>query len=1339
MSFGDFEYQETTSSQLARILKGMRQEQVILDAVQNPIDDLEEFPDARQVESVKGTKDHIGAVVHPVSKSWHFANEPNENTRLWLWFREGWRLKDYSRHGNDAFADQLEPAPYPVENYVPLRRRITDDLTTAGRFYGIIDGKSQYYRVEDGPENRITDLLVTNNTLCFSIFLSPYQTYILDEDDCATLFQKLDDDQSTNAVRVCAEVDGTVQFYINYQGSYYSVETAAGVVPLLETPEFVPGQFLDEEFLTQSTKPWQWNPDVVPPDWTWLFFTFDKISRQMKVYKVADGGYTATEIAVSSHPDETALRTSTTFEMHLPMTEGPEATLGVYDVTGNSNHGAFANPAPNQPVWDNGRLKFVGDNQLVTIENDPSINTLSVFTIAFKIKLTSYRTTANQDIIMGFNVHAANPTLAASGHGIICHLDNTGIISFDWQSQIGYKWIIASNTIPLNTWTDVIFSSDGTNFRLRVGTTNTTPVASAGDIITSSAKWQIGHAAHSFQGYMTDPIIDKGVSWNSTQWTWFAAIVPGSRPAMFPPWKVPKPPEPDTPLPVVRPVEKVYELLMTDGTATTVNLNAPALTTPYVSIYNVPGGTPATTPEVLQYDVADGTTGGGGTVPISTIYNLAAAASTGSIGETETGYIQRIVNTSSVLYNKKPTDLQFWINDSGGDCDGMAYPAIIRTNGTYTKIGAGMNVSSLTSTWTSISGVSYVDRTALAVGDGVGIIREGHTNGTLGVRRGGSEVYYDPVGGPPNSYQHRLTGTTIGSANDEWSIAGVVKVGGEPIAGSNPYYPMDLTNWAISNYQLNSTLENIAPSKIKWRVKRVGSAASATVVCKIRNSAGGLLYTYPQTINFNTIGTTVQDIEFSDVNQTVQWADGYRLNLEFGVLTGINDTTNYLDVNYNTGTGSGAIGGTAIKAQYYRGNVLTGYADVAPVCDWAGKIYTGGASFSSYRDFTPTQKSIAEKVAVSTAPASKLFGVKESKFIATLKKENAPTGPIYCKVWDAAGNEKATFNTVIDASSLTTSDAAYVFTYPLNAYVAALNDRIGLQYAGTSGTNKVLVKINTDAAAGAAGDGIKSVLSTFVDGLGWYDEPAYDLSGEFFTGGVPDTTSKPKAAIRCDSIFSQIYQDKITRAVIPVRKFGAPTGTYYIRSVRGSDGSNRDLLGSGDIASLSTSTYLYKDVSNYTAIHHLGETDKIVVEFEGGDPSNGLQVQVNKTSTYDDEDTRFESFDGINWNTEGFSTWDMAATLYTGGDTYIPDAGTPYVEPPDFYDHDLLIGTGAFIAEEHTSFFGMRVRDFKIETSIPTLGEMDTLYENKYSRRGGAGEVALAGYSTMNSETSPPP
>jgi hypothetical protein len=299
------------------------------------------------------------------------------------------------------------------------------------------------------------------------------------------------------------------------------------------------------------------------------------------------------------------------------------------------------------------------------------------------------------------------------------------------------------------------------------------------------------------------------------------------------------------------------------------------------------------------------------------------------------------------------------------------------------------------------------------------------------------------------------------------------------------------------------------------------------------------------------------------------------------------------------------------------------------------------------------------------------------------------------------------------------------------------NSRIVVEYTNGTATDKVLVKINTDAIAGASGDGTKSVLTSFKNGV-WIDEATLDVSGEIFTGGVPDQLSRPKVAVRCDSIFSQIYQDKITKCDIKLKKLGAPTGTYYIRSVRGSDGSNRDLIGSGDIAALSTSTWTLKNLSNTDAIHYMGVSDKIVVEFEGGDLDNCLLVQVKKDSTYDDEDTRYEEFNGVSWVKDGFETWDLGMTLWKGGDTYTPDAGTPYVEPPDYYDHDLLIGAGAYILGGFESFYGMRIRDFRIFTEAWTLEEIDTVFDNKYSKKGAHGSLALVGYFTLNDETEPP-
>jgi hypothetical protein len=128
-------------------------------------------------------------------------------------------------------------------------------------------------------------------------------------------------------------------------------------------------------------------------------------------------------------------------------------------------------------------------------------------------------------------------------------------------------------------------------------------------------------------------------------------------------------------------------------------------------------------------------------------------------------------------------------------------------------------------------------------------------------------------------------------------------------------------------------------------------------------------------------------------------------------------------------------------------------------------------------------------------------------------------------------------------------------------------------------------------------------------------------------------------------------------------------------------------------------------------------------------------VQVNKASTYDDEDTVYEEFDGVNW-IKNQPTWDIAATLWIGGDTYTPDPGTPYEEPPDYYDHDLIIaGQG----QEHLvgvvdTFYGMRIRDFRIFTEILTLDELDTLYANKYSKTGDRGKIALTGFFALTDQ-----
>jgi hypothetical protein len=473
----------------------------------------------------------------------------------------------------------------------------------------------------------------------------------------------------------------------------------------------------------------------------------------------------------------------------------------------------------------------------------------------------------------------------------------------------------------------------------------------------------------------------------------------------------------------------------------------------------------------------------------------------------------------------------------------------------------------------------------------------------------------------------------------------------------------------------------------------------------------------------------------------VQWADGYRITLEFSVLTGINDSTNVLEVMYNSAS---SVGGSALKAQYYRGNVLTGYADVSPACDWSGKIYIGGSTFTSYKTLDNVTTRIAEKINQSTTPnISKLFGWKLSRLACTMKKQGSPEGPITVRIYTNSGVFVTQFTTVIDASSLSTSDATYVFSHPLNNYVMIQGNKIAIHFEGGSSTNKVFVKVARDSVVGAAADGTKSILTTW-NGSDWVDDVSLDLSGQIYTGGVPDLVSRSKVAIRNDSEFGRLMQDKVTRAQIPLKKLGAPTGNYYIRSVRGSDNSNRDLIGFGNIASLSTTTWTTIDVSNYNATHYIGVSDKIVIEYEGGDPNNCLLVKYqeddpNTTAqeNYDEYDTVYEDWDGLAWRKD-FPTRDIAATLWIGGDTYTPDAGLPFEEAPDYYDHDLIIGAGCWIKNEFDSFYGMRIRDFRLYDEIYTIEELNTLYENKYSKRGAKGMLALCGYCTTTTETEPP-
>ena len=758
----------------------------------------------------------------------------------------------------------------------------------------------------------------------------------------------------------------------------------------------------------------------------------------------------------------------------------------------------------------------------VTIPKPFSINTLSVFTIAFKVKVLSW----NPDIGSGnHQVVLAKNTVdgfVKGGFMFFLHIRAATILQWTLSTKItrihGSKYsqasLLGNGMILFGPMTErlTIYISMACN---RFHFTR------AGDILTSSADIMLGHDIKAGNFELADFIIDKGTAWSATQRAWFASKVAGDKKG-FPVYWPPAEPPNDDPVTITAPWTKLYDVPSVPASTKALKINSPTSASPFAPVYTIPAGADIVDPEVTKYDVPDGTVGGSTTNPWYTAYSLSPANSTGSLEYNEDACGQYVRTTGSNIYNRKLTEIGVYLKqDSGSSPDGgTLYIGIMKANGTYIAFGAGISPASLPTDWTLYTRQNFTAQYAVQVGDCVGAIWVGGTEGIVNIQRNTSPYESNSLSCQGQYYDGDW------HYNTSYHIAGLFRYGGETITGSNPFYKITSTAYVAAIYQLNSTIEGIISTHVKFRGRRVGTAPLAYVNCYVINTAGTAVATIGSPILFNDISTSVQDLDFINRGNIIPWTDGYRIILNIAPRTGINTTTNYLELCYNVGpANAGYLEGTALKAQAWNG---AAYADVSPVSDWAGKVYTGGSSFVAWWALGDGHRT---KIGICVNDATAVTsGKKFSKFDVLMKKFGNPAGPIILKIYQKVGvtyELRATFNTIL-AESLTTNAATYPFTFVLNGYQTANGDLISIEYSSGDATNYVMVNTNTNAAAGAAGDGTKTCLFDYYDGL-YFIKTDLDLGGRVaYTGGVPDLVSRSKRAFVCNSEEAPIRAKRIT-------------------------------------------------------------------------------------------------------------------------------------------------------------------------------------------------------------------
>ena len=454
-------------------------------------------------------------------------------------------------------------------------------------------------------------------------------------------------------------------------------------------------------------------------------------------------------------------------------------------------------------------------------------------------------------------------------------------------------------------------------------------------------------------------------------------------------------------------------------------------------------------------------------------------------------------------------------------------------------------------------------------------------------------------------------------------------------------------------------------------------------------------------------------------------------------MSGVN-SSNCIEVNYNP-TG---VQGSAIRPQYFEDVVF--FSDVwrnfssPPNMDWSGQIYTGGNPFTPWIALDNNRERFGTQINDTGTPDPIGQGKKVTKVTATLKSVGSPEGPVTFKIYSGNTAQASSFSTV-QASSVGPSETSFDFTWVFNAYVTSNNNRLVIEYTSGTADDYIMVKMTTDAQAGTSGDGQKMIAVEYVNNA-WNTLTNLDFSGIMYTGGTPDLTSRSRIAIEARNLQSALKSEKITEARFQLKAKGSPPGQVDIVSRRGSDDTIIDTLGSVLTSELNTSTWTLTTEVNRNAIHFLGVTDKISIEYENGDSGNAVYVQTNTDFDFDEDNTRPVTFDSVQWTL--LEDHEVVGELWIGGYLYTPDPGSAFIIPPAAYNHNLFISAGPGMdfpspSDMHPHCFaGMRIREFRMVAGEEYgIDELTNWIDNKHTILPvPKGRTALAGYCTLKEE-----
>lgn len=151
-------------------------------------------------------------------------------------------------------------------------------------------------------------------------------------------------------------------------------------------------------------------------------------------------------------------------------------------------------------------------------------------------------------------------------------------------------------------------------------------------------------------------------------------------------------------------------------------------------------------------------------------------------------------------------------------------------------------------------------------------------------------------------------------------------------------------------------------------------------------------------------------------------------------------------------------------------------------------------------------------------------------------------------------------------------------------------------------------------------------------------------------------------------------------------------------------------IGNAIGASTIGTSFEYVEFENTLNGYVLDVNDKVVIQFEGGDPNNRIGIHVRDATNYDSSYSHVIRYNGQVF--DNLPTWDLVATMWTGGDTYQPPPNA-IPDPTPTNNKDLLYCAGNNLL---SGFARILQREFAIYVEDTTETEAENRYINRYSK-----------------------